>query len=117
VRFALDDFGRGNCSLGDLKSLSFAEIKIDRHFARNCGTETGNGNICKTIVNMARNFGSESVAIGVENASEAQALKAMGCTLGQGFFFGAPLPEEQFFKLLCARSEAGGQATGAVKAM
>ncbi len=73
---------RRSAGTSKLTNIRFAEVKIDRHFTRNCATDEGNASICKTIVNMAHNFNSDAVAIGVENASEAKALKKMGCNLG-----------------------------------
>ncbi|HET7679392.1 MAG TPA: EAL domain-containing protein [Xanthobacteraceae bacterium] len=104
VRLAIDDFGRGYSSLMRLKELPFAELKLDRGFVADCGTDKVNAPLCKTVIDLAHNFGSIAVAIGIEKASDAVALVSMGCDLGQGFLFGQPMPEERFISLLRQRA-------------
>ncbi len=107
VKLAIDDFGRGYSSLVRLKELPFAELKLDRTFVTDCGTDRVNAPLCKTVIDLAHNFGSAAVAIGIEKASDALALTSMGCDLGQGFLLGQPMPEERFLSLL--RQRAAGQ--------
>jgi EAL domain-containing protein (putative c-di-GMP-specific phosphodiesterase class I) len=108
VQLAIDEFGRGYSSLVRLKELPFAELKLDRAFVTDCATDKVNAPLCKTVINLAHNFGSVAVAIGIEKASDALALVSMGCDYGQGFLLGQPMPEERFASLL--RQRAGGQA-------
>ncbi|MGH6768200.1 MAG: EAL domain-containing response regulator [Xanthobacteraceae bacterium] len=107
VKLAIDDFGRGYSSLARLKELPFAELKLDRTFVADCGTDKVNAPLCKTVIDLAHNFGSAAVAIGIEKASDALALTSMGCDIGQGFLLGQPMPEERFISLL--RQRAAGQ--------
>jgi EAL domain-containing protein (putative c-di-GMP-specific phosphodiesterase class I) len=107
VKLAIDDFGRGYSSLVRLKELPFAELKLDRAFVTDCGTDKVNAPLCKTVIDLAHNFGSIAVAIGIEKASDAVALVSMGCDYGQGFLLGQPMPEERFISLL--RQRAGSQ--------
>jgi len=107
VKLAIDDFGRGYSSLARLKELPFTELKLDRTFVTDCGTDKVNAPLCKTVIDLAHNFGSAAVAIGIEKASDALALTSMGCDLGQGFLLGQPMPEERFMSLL--RQRAAGQ--------
>jgi EAL domain-containing protein (putative c-di-GMP-specific phosphodiesterase class I)/CheY-like chemotaxis protein len=107
VKLAIDDFGRGYSSLARLKELPFAELKLDRTFVTDCGTDKVNAPLCKTVIDLAHNFGSAAVAIGIEKASDALALTSMGCDIGQGFLLGQPMPEERFLSLL--RQRAAGQ--------
>jgi EAL domain-containing protein (putative c-di-GMP-specific phosphodiesterase class I) len=104
VKLALDDFGRGYSSLVRLKELPFAELKLDRAFVIDCGTDKVNAPLCKTVIDLAHNFGSIAVAIGIEKASDAVALVRMGCDYGQGFLLGQPMPEERFTSLLRQRA-------------
>jgi EAL domain-containing protein (putative c-di-GMP-specific phosphodiesterase class I) len=112
VKLAIDDFGRGQLSLAKLKELSFAELKLDRAFVTNCGSDKVNAAVCKTVVDLAHNFGGVAVAIGVEKAADVHALQGMGCDLGQGFLFGQPMPQERLTALLRERS-VGGKRTAA----
>ncbi len=111
VKLAIDDFGRGYSSLVRLKELPFAELKLDRAFVADCGTDKVNAPLCKTVIDLAHNFGSVAVAIGIEKAADALALVSMGCDYGQGFLLGQPMPEERFMSLL--RQRAGSQKQSA----
>ncbi len=104
VQLAIDDFGRGYSSLVRLKELPFAELKLDRTFVADCGTDKVNAPLCKTVIDLAHSFGSTAVGIGIEKASDALALVSMGCDYGQGFLLGQPMPEERFVSLLRQRA-------------
>ena len=104
VKLAIDDFGRGYSSLARLKELPFAELKLDRNFVADCGTDKVNAPLCKTVIDLAHNFGSIAVAIGIEKAADAMALVSMGSDYGQGFLLGQPMPEERFLSLLRQRA-------------
>jgi EAL domain-containing protein (putative c-di-GMP-specific phosphodiesterase class I) len=107
VKLAIDDVGLSYPSLRRLKELPFSELKLGRTFVRDCGTNKVNAPICKTIIDLAHNFGSVAVAIGIEKAADALALASMGCDLGQGFLLGQPMPQERFMSLL--RQRTAGQ--------
>jgi EAL domain-containing protein (putative c-di-GMP-specific phosphodiesterase class I)/CheY-like chemotaxis protein len=111
VRLAVDDFGRGYSSLVRLKELPFAELKLDRAFVTDCGSDKVNAPLCKTVIDLAHNFGSIAVAVGIEKASDALALVSMGCDYGQGFLLGQPMPEERFISLLKQRANPPARPT------
>ena len=64
------------------------------------------------MIDLAHNFGSVAVAIGIEKASDALALVSMGCDYGQGFLLGQPMPEERFISLLRQRAGRAGRDRG-----
>ncbi len=103
VRLAIDDFGRGVSSLMKVKDIPFAEMKLDRVFVADCSADKVNASICKTVIDMAHSFGGLAVGIGLEKASDVNALVAMGCDLGQGYLLGQPMAEERFSALLKQR--------------
>jgi EAL domain-containing protein (putative c-di-GMP-specific phosphodiesterase class I) len=109
IRLAIDDFGRGYSSLARLKELPFAELKLDRSFVTDCGSDKVNAPLCKTVIDLAHNFGSMAVAIGIEKASDAVALVSMGCDYGQGFLLGQPMPEDRFASLLRQRAQSASR--------
>ncbi|MCF8476446.1 MAG: EAL domain-containing response regulator [Pseudolabrys sp.] len=109
VRLAIDDFGRGTSSLARLGEMPFDELKLDRHFVADCGTNKVNAPLCKTVIDLAHNFGKVAVAMGIEKAADAVALVSMGCDFGQGFLLGQPMPEERFISLLRQRAGAHGR--------
>ncbi len=109
VKMAIDDFGRGLSSLAKLGELPFAELKLDRAFVADCGTDKVNAPLCKTVIDLAHNFGCTAVAMGIEKAADAMALVSMGCDFGQGFLLGQPMPEERFVSLLRQRAATQGR--------
>ncbi len=104
VRLAVDDFGRACSTMAKVKELPFAELKLDREFVTDCGTDKMKAPLCKAAIDLAHNFGSAVVAVGIEKAADAVALVSMGCDFGQGFLFGQPMPEDRLVSLLRQRS-------------
>jgi EAL domain-containing protein (putative c-di-GMP-specific phosphodiesterase class I) len=66
IQIAIDDFGAGYSLLASLRSLPFAELKIDQTFVRDCAREPTNAAICQTAVDLAHRFGSAAVGEGIE---------------------------------------------------
>lgn len=100
VRFAIDDFGTGHSSLGSLTRLPFDVFKIDQSFVRRMEDDSNDRVVIETILAMARALGYETVAEGVETASQFAFLRLNGCTYAQGYFFGKPAPEAEFVERL-----------------
>jgi EAL domain-containing protein (putative c-di-GMP-specific phosphodiesterase class I) len=109
VRLAIDNFGRTFSSLAKADELPFEELKLDRSFVVDCGTDKVNAPLCKSVIDLAHNFGRYVVAVGIEKAADALALVSMGCDYGQGFLLGQPMPEERFISLLRQRAATQGR--------
>ena len=92
VSVAVDDFGTGYSNLTYLADLPFQKLKIDRSFVNRLEKEGNTGAIISTIVGLSRALGVHTTAEGVENANQASLLKAAGCEVGQGYFYGRPVP-------------------------
>jgi len=110
VRLAIDNFGRAYSALAKVEELPFEELKLDRSFVTDCGTDKVNAPLCKTVIDLAHNFGRYVVAAGIEKAADALALVSMGCDYGQGFLLGQPMPEERFVSLLRQRAATQGRS-------
>ncbi|MGN6827281.1 putative bifunctional diguanylate cyclase/phosphodiesterase [Paucibacter sp. M5-1] len=95
VRFALDDFGTGYSNLTYLKHLPVDTLKIDRSFVQNMLIDDQDKALVEGVIGLARTFGCSVVAEGVETASHARALLALGCDHGQGNGIALPMPAEQ----------------------
>lgn len=91
ARIALDDFGTGQSSLGRLRDFAFDKVKIDRAFVSQIATDRTSEQIIKAIIEMCNGLNLEVVAEGIEDFSEALKLKALGCGMGQGYFYGKPV--------------------------
>ena len=116
VRLAIDNFGRTFSSLAKVEELPFEELKLDRSFVADCGTDKVNAPLCKSVIDLAHNFGRYVVAVGIEKAAGALALVSMGCDYGQGFLLGQPMPEERFISLLRQRAATQGRNLDGAKA-
>lgn len=91
VRIAIDDFGVGHSSLAYLTSLPVAILKIDRCFVKAGILSRREAAVVASVVDLGRRLGMTVVAEGVENASTASWLVALGCDEAQGFHFHRPL--------------------------
>ncbi|MDY0747143.1 EAL domain-containing protein [Paucibacter sp. R3-3] len=92
VRFALDDFGTGYSTLTYLKKLPVDALKIDRSFVQHMLTDAQDMALVEGVIGLARHFGAEVIAEGVESAAHARALLRLGCQLGQGNGIAAAMP-------------------------
>lgn len=90
VSIALDDFGTGYSSLHHLRELPFDKLKIDRSFVLSMQFSTESRKIVDAIIAMGRSLGLTTLAEGVENQSDADHLRELGCAMGQGYLFGRP---------------------------
>ncbi|MCA1939631.1 MAG: EAL domain-containing protein [Caenispirillum bisanense] len=108
VSLAIDDFGTGYSSLSYLKRLRVNCLKIDQSFVREMLRNEDDVRITRAILNIARDFGLEVVAEGIETADHVDFFRAEGCHLGQGYFWGRPMEPADFHRFVAESSSAGG---------
>ena len=94
VNLSTDDFGTGYSSLSYLQRFPFERLKIDRSFINVMDQDEKSGAIVKTILMLGENLRLEVVAEGIETAAQLDALRSLGCTLGQGYLFSRPIDRE-----------------------
>ena len=98
VRFSLDDFGTGYSSLSYLKRLPFDQVKIDQSFARGALENANDAAICRAIIALGHALKLDVVAEGIETEAQWAFFKGEGCHYGQGYFFGRPVPHDEFIE-------------------
>jgi diguanylate cyclase (GGDEF)-like protein len=91
VEFSLDDFGTGYSSLSYLHMFPFNTLKIDRSFVNSMEASSEKLGIIRAIIALARNLNMNTIAEGIETASQLAQLKVLNCQYGQGYFFDKPL--------------------------
>jgi len=94
VSFALDDFGTGYSSLTYLKHLPARTLKIDQSFIRDMLNVESDLAIVNGVIGLARAFGRDVIAEGVETREHARLLLSLGCEMVQGFGIAAPMPAD-----------------------
>lgn len=100
ITIALDDFGAGYSSLGQLRKLPIDVLKIDRALVPDVAAEAESASITRAIITMAASLRLQVLAEGVETRSQVEMLTSSGCHLMQGYFLSRPLPESELVKLL-----------------
>jgi len=96
LRFALDDFGSGYSSLTYLKRLPAYLLKIDQGFIRDMLEDPDDIAILDALLALARSFGRNCIAEGVESIQHGEILLRLGCEWGQGYAIGHPMPVHEF---------------------
>ncbi len=103
---SIDDFGSGFSSLGLLKDLPANVLKLDKEFLAENARHTKRKNIIiHSVINMAKELELVTIAEGVEEASQADLLRDMGCDIAQGYLFAKPMDQDAFYRLLVSHIE------------
>jgi diguanylate cyclase (GGDEF)-like protein/PAS domain S-box-containing protein len=100
IRVAIDDFGTGYSSLDYLSALPVSRLKIAQQFMTDAPNEPGNVAIIRATIGLAREFGFDVVAEGVETQDQVRFLRASGCATAQGYYFSRPVVPEHAAILL-----------------
>ena len=91
ISIAIDDFGTGYSSLSYVRKLPIDILKVDREFIKDINLDRNGEAIIRAILALSKSLGLKVVAEGVEEASQVEFLKEIGCDFVQGFFFSKPL--------------------------
>lgn len=100
VFLSIDDFGTGYSSLSYLKHLPIDRLKIDRSFVDELPGHLGDVAITRSILHVAAAFQLQVTAEGVEQESQYEFLRSLGCEAAQGYLFSRPLPANEFVQIL-----------------
>ena len=94
-KLSIDDFGTGYSSLQILRKLPFTELKVDKSFVMDAMSDRINRCIMENNIRLGNDLELFTVAEGVEDESTYQHLKAVNCTIAQGYYLAKPLAPAQ----------------------
>ena len=104
MHVAVDDFGVGYSSLGQLKRLPASSMKIDRSFIANVPDDASSGSITEAIIAMAKRLKLRVIAEGVETRAQLDFLRANHCEAFQGYLFSRPVTSLEATAMLKAQA-------------
>ena len=105
-KIEMDDFGTGYSSLNMITTIPIDVLKIDMSFIRNMNKDEKSRKLVELVMEIADFLKVPAVAEGVEDDSQLEALKGMGCQLVQGYYFSKPVPPEEFVRFLADAKSA-----------
>jgi PAS domain S-box-containing protein len=100
VGLSIDDFGTGYSNLRYLETFPISEIKIDRSLVHDLAHSAAKRGIVESVIKLGSALGVQIVAEGIETEAERAIMQAMGCPVGQGYFFARPMEAPSFGRLL-----------------
>ena len=103
VRLAIDDFGVGHSSLGQLADMPVHVLKIDRSLISDLTPGSRAAMIVGSTIELGRNLGLEVVGEGVETAEGWEELRRLGCDVAQGYLISHPVPAGEIEPILLGR--------------
>jgi diguanylate cyclase (GGDEF)-like protein/PAS domain S-box-containing protein len=111
VKLSVDDFGTGYSSLRYLHVFPVDVLKIAKGFIDGLWGDEQKLAFVRTIVELCRTLGLETLAEGVESSEQAQELRKLDAELGQGDYLASPLPWEDAYALLASGRELAAYAS------
>ncbi len=99
ISTSIDDFGTGYSSLSYIKNLKISTLKIAKELVDSLSQDSSDALIINAIIKMAQGLNIKTIAEGVETKEQLQALHSLGCDYIQGYYFGRPLPADEFVKM------------------
>ena len=103
---AIDDFGVGHSSIANLMGVEIDTIKIDRSFIHGIAKNRTDQQLVAAITAVALPLGHRIIAEGVENEEDAECLRMLGCSYGQGWLYGRPMKEDDAIAWLAQHRHA-----------
>jgi EAL domain-containing protein (putative c-di-GMP-specific phosphodiesterase class I) len=91
VRVVIDDFGTGYFSLSHLRQFPVDALKIAAEFVQGAEGDARSAALAGAIVALAESLDITTVAEGIETEEQAERMRVLGSTYGQGWFFSRPV--------------------------
>jgi len=100
VSLALDDFGTGFSSLSYIRRFDLDVLKIDRSFVTGVYDSDEDRAIVEHVIGLAHALGMSAIAEGIEDETQAEVLRSLGCDAVQGYLYSRPVPASVIDELL-----------------
>jgi EAL domain-containing protein (putative c-di-GMP-specific phosphodiesterase class I) len=84
-------------------------IKIDRSFVTNVHRNKESMAIVRAVSTLASALSVPVCVEGIESEAAYDAVVMLGCGVGQGWYFGKPMPADDAAELLAMRDRSGNQ--------
>jgi diguanylate cyclase (GGDEF)-like protein len=91
VRVVIDDFGTGYFSLSHLRQFPVDALKVAAEFVQVEEGDSRSAALAGAIVALGDSLGIATVAEGIETEQQAERMRTLGSTYGQGYFFSKPM--------------------------
>ena len=98
LSISVDDFGTGYAAFSNMISFKFDRLKIAKELIDNITIHSNAKVIVGSIIDMAKGMNLATIAEGVEEKEQVDCLVELGCDQIQGYYFGKPIPAEEFEK-------------------
>jgi EAL domain-containing protein (putative c-di-GMP-specific phosphodiesterase class I) len=93
---AIDDFGTGYSNIARLRAMPLDRVKLDPSLIVDIESDEKARTVVQAVIELIKGVGCEVVAEAVENVSQADILRAMGCHTVQGFVFAGPMYQDEY---------------------
>lgn len=97
---SIDDYGTGYSNLHQLTHIDFGELKLDRSLVHGVDNNESMKVIVASNIKMADTLGIKCVGEGIEDKQDWEALKSMGCHIGQGYHIAKPMSVLDFYDFI-----------------
>ena len=100
IKLAIDDFGTGYSSMSSLSLFPVNTVKIDKAFVQQLGVQEEANAVVAALIMLSKTLKMDVTAEGIEQKDQLMQLQALGCNIGQGFYFARPCDRQEFTDLL-----------------
>ncbi|MFN8571654.1 MAG: EAL domain-containing protein [Gemmatimonadaceae bacterium] len=111
VTLALDDFGTGYSSLSYLQRFPIDILKIDKAFIEDIARDEADPRLVRAIIALGESLNLQTVAEGIETPDQLRVLRALGCRLGQGYFFARPVAAAEVAAMVSTPADPAAATT------
>ncbi len=100
IGISIDDFGTGFSSMSYIKKYPMKCLKIAKELIDNIAKNDIDKDVVKSVITLAKNVELRTIAEGVEDETQLEILKELGCDEVQGYLWGKPMGANDFEELI-----------------